>query len=153
MSIQSTSRTKEEGVGDLFPQRSGRKRLSCKQSQGFHCCIGEWLHGKLAMEFESEVQFPLQMNDFSLVVSPTFVNVLQPVPSVPQSKCWPSHPQVTFTCYPLPVDHGPSGVVVPGEFNSIQFSFIYIAPNYNKCHLKALNVTALSTQDTDAGSS
>ena len=23
-------------------------------------------------------------------------------------------------------------------FNSIQFSFIYIAPNYNNCHLKAL---------------
>ena len=24
------------------------------------------------------------------------------------------------------------------QFNSIQFSFIYIAPNYNNCHLKAL---------------
>ena len=32
--------------------------------------------------------------------------------------------------------------IVPREklhINSIQFSFIYIAPNYNKCHLKALN--------------
>jgi len=26
----------------------------------------------------------------------------------------------------------------PKHFNSIQFSFIYIAPNYNNCHLKAL---------------
>ena len=24
------------------------------------------------------------------------------------------------------------------SFNSFQFSFIYIAPNYNNCHLKAL---------------
>ena len=27
---------------------------------------------------------------------------------------------------------------IPILFNSIQFSFIYIAPNYNNCHLKAL---------------
>ena len=25
------------------------------------------------------------------------------------------------------------------DFNSIKFSFIYIAPNYNKSHLKAVN--------------
>ena len=31
-----------------------------------------------------------------------------------------------------------TGEVSEAKFNSIQFSFIYIAPNYNNCHLKAL---------------
>jgi len=45
----------------------------------------------------------------------------------------------TYNCTPV---HGSNTTVKFADgtiqFNSIQFSFIYIAPNYNNCHLKAL---------------
>jgi len=45
--------------------------------------------------------------------------------------------------FPRDVTHltcslGNANMILEPQFNSIQFSFIYIAPNYNNCHLKAL---------------
>jgi len=43
---------------------------------------------------------------------------------------WMNHHHIHHVCLSLLSKHRPA--------ESIQFSFIYIAPNYNKCHLKAL---------------
>ena len=56
----------EKELGDFCPQRSGRKKVRLQSSGGFtEWSKGEWLRGKEAKDFQSKIQFPPQMNDFS----------------------------------------------------------------------------------------